>query len=364
MVAFKERISTMNRKIILSLVLLFTGSFLYAQAIDKPAATVKLTKPLTITVKQLRKYVDPLEQRANRTLTLEEREKLLNSLIDKALIEQAAERDKIVISDAELKAGMDDQKKNASVSLGRDISDQDFQTIVAGQGMTMDDYTAVIKYSLLTQKYASLKNKDAFANVPQPTDTDARAYYDTNKTKPFTTGGFVWDDSLHLRWILIDTRNLSKDEKDKAAKRADGAYRELMSGAKFEDMVTKYSDDTSSKYKGGDIMWVLRSSDAQKQLLGQDFFNAIFTLKKGETSAALTSNVGFAIVQVTERIDAKLLGFDEMVPPQYTMSVKDYIKKSLYLQKQGDTFNKVLSDILAALRKEAEIKLFPENLGW
>ena len=54
----------------------------------------------------------------------------------------------------------------------------------------------------------------------------------------------------------------------------------------------KYSDDTSSKYKGGDIGMLMRSNQQQKQFYGSDFFDAVFRLKKGETSGVIQSNLG------------------------------------------------------------------------
>jgi peptidyl-prolyl cis-trans isomerase SurA len=350
----------MKRIFVFCLFLAAGAASLFAQAIDKPAATVRLTKPEAITVKQLRKLVDPLEDRTKRQLSKEERIQVLDNMINRDLLEQAAERDKVVVSDAELKARMNEMKKAAAAQLGRDLSDADMLNIVKSQNMTWDDYVRGIKDSLLFLNYARFKNKGLFDSVAQPTDDDARDYYEQNKTKEF-----VWDDTVRLRWILIDTTRLaSKDERDKASKRADDINKELRGGAKFEDLVTKYSDDTSSKYRGGDVGWLVRGDEQRRQLLGSDFSDAIFALKKGETSGVVSCKVGFAIVQVTDRIDAKILGFEEKIPPLYQTMVKDFIKSKLLMQRQNDTFTKALTDIVAALRKQAEIKVFDENLSW
>ena len=98
-------------------------------------------------------------------------------------------------------------------------------------------------------------------------------------------------------------------------KRADDILKELKGGAAFGDLVMKYSDDTVSKYKGGDIGTFIRSDPQRTQLFGHDFFEAIFKLKKGETSGVIQSNLGFHIVQVVDRSDARLLTLDDKVPP-------------------------------------------------
>ena len=106
-------------------------------------------------------------------------------------------------------------------------------------------------------------------------------------------------------------------------------------------------------------------NDAQRrQLLGTAFFDAIFKLKKGETSGVLQSNLGYHIVQVTEKLDARLLGLADKLPPQNTMTVKEAINASLVTQRQADAYKAALADIVAELKKQAEIKIFDDNINW
>jgi foldase protein PrsA len=306
--------------------------------------------------------VDPFEDRAKRPATKEERRQVLDGLINRALIEQAADRDKVYVSDAEVKAKLDEVRKNTGVQLGagRDLTESELQTLVKNSGLAWDDYMKELRYSILTLNYVRFKKRGVIEDVGQPTDAEVKAYYEANKVREFVT-----DDMVKLRQIFIDTRTLTtKEERDKASKRADDVIQELRAGAKFEDLVTKYSDDTSTKYKGGDVGYLTRIDEQRRQLLGKDFFDAVFTLKKGETSGVLTSTIGFHIVQVTDRIDAKLLGFDDKVPPLYQITVKEIIRRNLAVQKQNEAFTKALQDIVAALRKEAEVKVFEDSLSW
>jgi parvulin-like peptidyl-prolyl isomerase len=243
---------------------------------------------------------------------------------------------------------------------GRDLTESELQTLVKNSGLAWDDYMKELRYSILTLNYVRFKKRGVIEDVGQPTDAEVKAYYEANKVREFVT-----DDMVKLRQIFIDTRTLTtKEERDKASKRADDVIQELRAGAKFEDLVTKYSDDTSTKYKGGDVGYLTRIDEQRRQLLGKDFFDAVFTLKKGETSGVLTSTIGFHIVQVTDRIDAKLLGFDDKVPPLYQITVKEIIRRNLAVQKQNEAFTKALQDIVAALRKEAEVKVFEDSLSW
>jgi parvulin-like peptidyl-prolyl isomerase len=352
----------MKRISVLVLLLSLCETLIFAQAIDKPAATVRLTKAETITVRQVRKTTDPLEQRANRALTKAERLQVLEGFVARKLIEQAAARDKIYVSEAELKAELDRQKKllGTQVQAGRELTDAELQTLIKNSGSTWDDYLEALKYSKLTYTYAAAKRPDAFSKIPQPTDADAKAYYEANKTKYF-----VWDDTVRIKWILVDTRNLtSKEERDKAAKRADDIYKEYKSGVKFDDLVAKYSDDTASKYKGGDLGYLQRNDTQQQQFLGIAFFDSVFALRKGETSEIIQTNVGYAIVSVTDRIDAKILSLEDKIPPAYTELVKDRVKSLLLQNRQSEAYTKALTEIVADLKKQAEVKIFEENLSW
>jgi parvulin-like peptidyl-prolyl isomerase len=346
----------MKRKLLTLVLLAACWLSAFGQAIDKIVATVRLTVPQTITVKQLRMLVDPLELQNKRSLTKEERLNALNGLVNRALIEQAAERDKVTVSDAEVKTLLDQQKKALGAQYGRELTDAELQSVVKSQGQDYDYWVKQLKYTLLMQKWALFLNKD-LAATPTVADGEARTYYDENKSK------FFQDDILHLKWIIIDTRDLSKDQRDQAAKTAEDALKELRAGAKIEDLARKYSDDPNSKYNGGDAGWVIRNDATTRDRFGADFFKAIFAMKKGDTSGVLTTNVGIAIVQVIERYSATLLGFDDVVPQSGT-TVKDTIKTALAAQKKNDAFVKTLEAKIAELKKTADIKIFEENLAW
>jgi parvulin-like peptidyl-prolyl isomerase len=350
------------RTLIVSLVLLFAGlAAVGADPIDKTVATVRLTRSEVITVRQLRKQIDPLEAQVKRALTKDERKLVLDGLIAKSLIEQASARDKVYASDAEVNARLDQMKKTAaqSLGLGRDLTDADLRQMVTQTGVSWDDYVKNLRYQVLLANYARAKKKSDLDAVKPASDEDLRAYYDANKKD------FFIDDYVKIRHIFVDTRTLtSKEDRDKAAKRADDIVKELRGGASFDELVLKYSDDAATKYRQGDYGYISRADDQRKQLLGKDFFDAVFRLKKGETSGTLQSTIGYHIVRVEERFNAKLLDFDEKVPPALQFTVKEFIRQNLGAQTASDALTKALEDIVKDLRKQAEVKVVEDNLVW
>jgi foldase protein PrsA len=353
----------MKRILSVLLFALFCAGLASAQTIAaaKQVATVKLIRMESITVNQLRPNVEAWEKSYSKTATLDDRLTILNGQINRSLLEQAAERDKVFVSDAELNAKITEYKQVTAQQRGmaRELTDAELQTLLKASGVSWDAFTRNLKYTVLISSYVRAKRKADLDAVKTPTDAECREYYDANKKN------FFIDDYSHLRQIYLDTRNLTtKDERDKAAKQGEDILRQLKSGSAFAELAAKYSEDTTTKYKGGDMGWLPRDNTALPQSLGKTFWDAMFRLKAGETSAVLTSNIGLHIVQCDEVIGAKLVGFEEKVPPRYDYTVKEFIRANLLAAKQQEALYTALQAIFDDLRKVAEIKIFEENLSW
>ncbi len=332
-----------------------------AQVLDKPAATVRLTKTESITVSSFQKTATAMEAQAKRSLTAEERRQLLDALVGNILILQASARDNVLVSDAEMKTAVADYQRQMGqmAGLGRNMTDAELQQYVKSNGVTYEAFQKQLRDQQTVIDYVRKKKPAVFDVSRTASDQDIQDFYDANKSN------FFMNDMVTLKHIFIDTRQLtSKEDRDKAAKHADDILKEFKGGAEFGDLVMKYSEDNKSKYNGGLFNTFFRNDTQNRQFLGAAFFDAVFKLKKGETSAVLQSNLGFHIVQVTEKLDARLLGLNDKVPPLNTMTVKEAINASIVSQRQQDSYKAALADIIADLRKQAEIKVFDDNLNW
>lgn len=351
----------MKRLLSVFLLLLCAAPVMFAQIIDKPVATVKLTKVEVISAKQFRQRIEALEARTGQVIALEDRKQLLDLLVSEILINQAAAKEGITVSQAELDARIQLAKQSggAGLNLNRELTDAEFRALLQQNGMDWDEYQTQLREAVVQQKYVMQKKKAFFDKIAPPTAGEIEDFYETNKA------AFVAPDMVRFQHIFIDTRNLpSKEEKDKARHRAEEVYRELQSGASFADLVVKYSDDRNSRYKGGDFGYLRRDDQARKQLLGREFFEAPFKMKVGEVSGVLASNIGFHIIKVTEKIPFKLLGLDDPIPPQNSSTVREQISAQLLQRKQGEYYQQALMDLIDEVKKKADIKIFEENLTW
>ena len=334
---------------------------LAAQVLDKPAATVRLTRTESITVSLLQKTVSAMEAQAKRTLGTDERKQLLDALIGNALILQAAARDNVVVSEAEMRTAVGEYQRQMGqlAGLGRPMNEQELQQYIKGNGLTYDAFQKQIRDQQTVLDYLR-KKKPALFDLPRTVpDQEIQDYYDQNKAN------FFMNDMVTVKHIFIDTRQLTtKDDRDKAARHADDILKELKGGASFDSLVLKYSEDNKSKYSGGLFNSFFRNDAQNRQFLGAAFFDAIFRLKKGETSGVLQSNLGFHIVQVTDRMDARLLALTDKIPPQNTVTVREAINQQLVAQRQADAYKNGLNDLVAELKKQAEIRIFDDNIAW
>jgi peptidyl-prolyl cis-trans isomerase SurA len=354
------KLGRMKRHWLCVLALLLVTPGVFAQVIDKPVATVKLSKVEAISVKQFRQKIDEIEARTKSQLSPDDRRKLLDLLISEILITQAAAMENITVSQAELDGRIELARKSGGMglNLNRELTDVEFRTLLQQSGLTWEEYVDQLRKAVLQQKYVMQKKKAAFDKIAPPSEAEIEDFYQSNKT------AFVVPDMVRFKHVYIDTRNLAtKEERDKARARAEDIQRELRNGASFDDLVVKYSDDKSSRYKGGDFGYLRRDDQARKQLLGRDFFEAPFKMEVGQISGVLQSNIGFHIIRLTEKTPFRLLELDDPIPPQDSSTVREQISAQLLQRKQADYYQQALEDLLAELKKKANIKIFEENIA-
>ena len=166
-------------------------------------------------------------------------------------------------------------------------------------------------------KYAVLDTAKAEGSV-QVTPEDLRAYYDQHREE------YRVPEQVKVSHILIKTPLPGPDGKvdekgvAEAQQRAEDILRQLKSGANFEELAKKYSEDPGSAKQGGSLGWIGRGQTVP------EFEKAAFSLPVGQISGLVKSSYGFHIIRVEGKQDAHLKPLDE---------VKDTIEPILKHQK-------------------------------
>jgi peptidyl-prolyl cis-trans isomerase D len=183
---------------------------------------------------------------------------------------------------------------------------------------------------------------------------EIKKYYEDHKAE------FTAPEQRHVAHILITPADKSGDAGKKAAlEKAESVLKELkQSPASFADLAKKYSDDTGSKNKGGDLGLISRGMMPMKT-----FEDAVFGLKAGEFSNVVESDAGFHIIKVLEIKGGGATPLDE---------VKGNIATKIKMQKAGekfaelsDKFNDAIYTQSDSLKPAAEVvKATVQQSGW
>jgi len=344
----------MKRITFFALFLLFTAVWSFAQADLQPAAIVNLTKSEPITVKQLRTEVERVEKRDQRSLSSKERRDVLDLMINERLAIQAAERDKISISENEVNQQINQLKNRLAQNLGRQPTDAEFAVAIKNEtGLELPAFRDQTRRELLTQKYLMTKKQSIFDSIKVPTDAEIVNFYNLSKAD------FVRPDTVRFSMIQIEYGT----DRAKAKELADRLMREIGSNpAKFDEVALR-SRVPNSGFQAGDAGYLPRNMEAA-QVVGQDFINTAFNLKQGEVSKLMEGKLGYQIIKITETYSQKNLELDDIFQLGSLMTVRNFIGQSLLQQQQMAALSKASQELVAELRKGDPFRIYDNNLNW
>ncbi len=216
------------------------------------------------------------------------------------------------------------QKANAAEHAAAQVeSDVQFTNMVAQMGR--EDFDRQLKIVGMTE--AALRAKSAQEITAMKalkrelnlnvTDAEVRSYYSNHAAK------FELPEMVHTRHIMLATIDLNSgaplSTNAVAAKRKLAG--EILARAKgkddFADLAKQYSEDQNTKAIGGEMPKFGR--DQLPPQLAQ-FESAAFSLKPGQISDVVESQVGLHIVKLLEKIPAKKYGLMDTITISPTLS--------------------------------------------
>jgi peptidyl-prolyl cis-trans isomerase SurA len=355
-----EGIYRMKRFLIGTVLIVFTLNGFCVDVIDQPVARIKLTKTDIIYQSKFMKYVEKYEKQVNKKLTLDEKKQFLDKLVEEKLLIQAAQQAKVVVTQGQIDDKIKQFKQLLELQDHRVYSDDDFKQYIERQSdITWDDFVGTLRDSILQQNYImQLKDKEIKESAKPPTKEEIEAYYNDNRKN------FVAPEMVKFKEILIPTKGKDAGTKKKYLERAKEIYREIQKGASFDNYSEVYVKGSSQIVGTLYIETWQRDDETRKNLYGSSFFTTLFKMEEGTLSDVLESNAGYHIIQILKKYPFALLAIDDKIPPQYTETVREKIKEGLSQKKQIDNFQTAYSEIVADLKKKAEIKIFDDKLTW
>lgn len=223
---------------------------------------------------------------------------VLDTLISDKVIELEAEKKSVTVS----KKAIQSQLDTLATQYG---SEEALESALASNNMTINDAKKSIKTYLLTKKLIE--------PTLDITDSELKSYFKENKDSYNETA------QVKASHILLNDK-----------KTANTVLAKLNDGGDWDKLAKKYSQDSSNASDGGNLGYFAKSD------MDEDFADAAFSLKVGETSKIVKSSYGYHIIKVTGKKATKKVEYAD---------VKDQVREAVVEQKINDNYSSWLSSL-------------------
>jgi len=251
------------------------------------------------------------------------RSQILSDLIDKELLYQETQKQKIVVEDKAVNDRMDALKKGFP-------SEEAFQDEMGQMKLSEESLKTQIKKDLAVQQ---LVEKDIMKNV-KVSDEDAKAFYDAHPEY------FKEPERVRASHILIRSE-ADDDPVNKAdrRKKLEAVKVRVDQGEDFAALAKEFSHCPSAE-KGGDLGYFERGK------MTKPFEDAAFSMKPGEVSDIVVTDFGFHLIKVTDRKPERTISFDEAKE-----RIKQHLQRVKFLEEKNN--------YVAELTKKSKVERYP-----
>jgi peptidyl-prolyl cis-trans isomerase D len=225
------------------------------------------------------------------------------------------------------------------------------------------------KYERATVDYISFTEAEIRSSVPV-TDADIQKQYDANKASYMQPEKFNFRvlvlsqdkvaanlkiseqelraqyaaaidnfrsaEQVHARHILLGIDGKSDADKKTIRAKAEDLIKQAKGGADFAELAKKNSEDSGNASLGGDLGTFGRGQ------MAKEFEDAAFAMKAGEISGVITTQFGYHIIQVVEKIPSKITPFE---------NVRADLEREFRTSKVADSMNTAKTQMRADVAK-------------
>jgi len=250
----------------------------------------------------------------------EARKMVLENLIDRELLYQQSRKKGISIKDAEVNEQLDRLKKQYP-------NEQAFKDSMAEDHLTEDTVKSRIKMNLAVQQFVEKE----FEGKVQVTEAEAKAFYDGHPEY------FTEPETIRASGILIKT-DVKSDaaKKEEARKKMEDIQKRVQKGEDFAILAKDFSQDASAA-QGGDLGTIPRGR------MPKALDDAAFSLKPGEVSNVLETELGFHLIKVHEK------------KPERVVPLKD-VEEKIRQHLSNQKLKQMVDEHLNEVKKTAKIE--------
>jgi peptidyl-prolyl cis-trans isomerase SurA len=239
---------------------------------------------------------------------VETKSKVLDALIEKKLMKQAADKTGIEVSEKEIDNAIED------IKMQNNITEKELLSALEQNGLTYREYREQMREDIRQAKFVSREFRARVAIEHE----EVEDYYKRN------IENFRAPDFFKIRLIFL-TR---ADEKNMRT-RLQAVMEELENGVDFKEVARQYSDGPAAS-EGGELGYV-EAGELEGAIQG-----AARQLTEGELSGPVFTENGINIIQLIDRREGE---------PRPLEDVKEEITNLLFQQKMAERYNLWLEDM-------------------
>jgi peptidyl-prolyl cis-trans isomerase C len=250
---------------------------------------------------------------------------VLDGLITRTILEQETERLEIVVEDERF-------QQTLGQVLSQFPNESAYQMALEQQGFTEEQFEAELRRQMLIEE---LIRSQVYDQV-EVQEEAMRGFYDANPQY------FQQPEQVAARHIILTTDD-DPSEDERAALQAElaGIREEIVNGADFAEMARTHSQGPSGP-DGGSLGVFGRGQ------MVPEFEEQAFSLEVGAISEVFETDFGYHIVQVTERVPATTLSFEES---------REQIREFLIEAERNESAQEYVEDLRDAATVEELISL-------
>lgn len=223
---------------------------------------------------------------------------ILDALIVQKIVDFEMEKQKIEVSDEDVKAELDKMKERYG-------GEDSFNMALVQSGITEEDMKEDLKMNL--------KLKTLVEPYIEISEEDMKNYFEENKEN------FGEPEQVKASHILVDSEETAAEVKDK-----------LKDGKDFAELAKEYSTDPGSKENGGELGYFGRGQ------MVPEFEESAFNLEVDEISEPVMSTHGYHIIKVQDKKAEKKATFE---------NTKEDIKDILLDEQMGEAYQKWYQEV-------------------
>lgn len=283
-----------------------------------------------ITLSELREISVPYLEKMKSKFSLdydgeqieETERRILSQIIDEKLVNQEADRLKIVITEKEADMAINDVRENNK------LSEEQFKQALVEEGITIEKYREQMKNQMKKMRLLEQVIKSKVQIKEEEIEEYYKQHMDDFNTPP--------EVSLQQILLMIPPE-ASEQEIRQIKEKAEEILKKIRNGEDFYAMAKLHSQDSSAA--AGGIMGFFKQGELMPALN-----EVVFSLNAGEVSSVIQTSLGFHIIKVLEKRDKQKMAKEEKWKE---------IEGILYSQKVEDKFKQWLKE----LRKKSYIKI-------